>query len=35
MGLILIIWVGPKVNEFGLNKLIYRYEVEPNLLGLI
>ena len=41
MGLVLIGWVGPKVNgldlgsEFGPNRLIFRYEVEPNLMDLI
>ena len=47
MGLVLIGWVGPrkwvwsKVNGLDLgsglgpNRLIFRYEVEPNLMGLI
>ena len=41
VGLILIGWVGPKVNGLDLrsglgpNRLASRYEVEPNLMGLI
>ena len=47
MGLVIIGWVGPrkwvwsKVNRLDLgsrlgpNRLISRYEVEPNLMGLV
>ena len=41
MGLVLIGWVGLKVNGLDLgsglgpNRLASRYEVEPNLMGLI
>ena len=39
--LVLISWVGPKINELdlgsGLSQIWWasRYEVEPNLMGLI
>ena len=41
MGLVLIGWVGPKINGLDLgsglgpHRWASRYEVEPNLLGLI